>query len=60
MCFNPLKSPLTGIGLASKAIKKGGVMGAISPGLALAGAFKKKKPTTTISNAGMAASGIGG
>lgn len=41
MC-NPLKSPLSGLGLAAKAVKKGGVMGALSPGLALAGAFRKK------------------
>lgn len=44
MCINPLKNPLSGLGLASKAIKKGGVMGALSPALAMAGVFKKKKP----------------
>lgn len=32
-----------GIGLVGKAIKKGGVMGAISPALAIAGAFNRKK-----------------
>lgn len=39
MCLNPL----SGLGLAGAAIKKGGPGAFISPALALAGAFKKKK-----------------
>lgn len=39
MCINPL----SGLGLAGQALKSGGPAAFISPALALAGAFKKKK-----------------
>jgi hypothetical protein len=43
MCYGPLKF-MSGIGLASQAIKKGGPLAAISPAAALIGGSGKKKP----------------
>ncbi len=48
MCFGPLKY-MSGLGLASQAVKKGGAMAAISPAYAIGKSMfggKDKKPNT--------------